>query len=259
MRYPFFYTLMIILNMPVAAQLSYVAHRGASYLAPENTIASIQLAWDLNSDGAECDIMLSRDNKIVVFHDQTGQRLLNNDLKISEVPYAAIKNIPVKLRETNLKKYEGSTVPQLKDLLKTVPEGRLLVIEIKCGKEIIPFLEKTIKKYWKSGNITFIAFDYETIIEIKKIFPDFPCYYLSSNVEDVNLRFDEIARSNLEGVNLNHKIIDKTLVKRFHAVNKEVWCWTVNLPEDALRMQESGVKYITTDRPAWLKKELERR
>lgn len=258
MRYSFFSILMIILNIPVTAQLSYIAHRGASHLAPENTLASIQLAWDLNSDGAECDIMLSKDNKIVVFHDQTGQRLLDKDLKISETPYAEIKNIPIKLKETNLKKYEGSTIPQLKDLLKTVPEGRLLVIEIKCGKEIIPFLEKTIKKYWKSGNIAFIAFDYETIIETKKIFPDFPCYYLSSNAEELNNRFDEIARSNLEGVNLNHKIIDKTLVNRFHAVHKEVWCWTVNLPEDALRMQECGVKYITTDRPAWLKKELEK-
>lgn len=253
----FLFLIIISGTMSAIAQPFYIAHRGASYLAPENTVASIQLAWELGSDGAECDVMLTKDNKIAVFHDQTGERLLNKDVKISEVPYSEIKNIPIKLRESNLKKYEGSTVPQLKDLLETVPEDRLLVIEIKCGKEIIPYLQKDIKKYWKSGNIAFIAFDYETIVETKKVFPAAPCYYLSSNADDLNRRFDEIVRSDLEGVNLNHKIIDKALVERFRSAGKDVWCWTVNLPEDANRMQQSGVKHITTDRPAWLKKAIE--
>ena len=68
-----------------------------------------------------------------------------------------------------------------------------------------------------------------------------------------NKRFDQIIKSDLNGVDLNHKIIDEKLVARFAVYHKKVWCWTVNSIEDALRMKQSGVEYITTDRPAWLK------
>ena len=53
----------------------FVAHRGASYLAPENTVASIKLAWELGADAAECDVMLSSDNQVLVFHDKKTKNL----------------------------------------------------------------------------------------------------------------------------------------------------------------------------------------
>ena len=243
-------------TMTSFAQLQYIAHRGASYLAPENTLASVNLAWQLESDGVECDIMLSKDEKILVIHDSNAKRLLGLDLEISQTNYRDLTGTAVKLKANNLQKYSGEKVPLLKDLLKTVPENRLLVIEIKCGPEIILHLQKLISKYWKTGHIAFIAFDYETIIQTKTAFPTIPCYFLSSNLDDLNKRFDDISKSNLNGVNLNHKIIDIDLVKRFASADKEVWCWTVNTPEDAKRMEMCGVHFITTDRPAWLKAEM---
>jgi glycerophosphoryl diester phosphodiesterase len=243
-------------TMATFAQLQFIAHRGASYLAPENTLASANLAWQLESDAVECDIMLTRDEKIVVIHDSNAKRLLGLDLEISETNYRDIKNANVKLKSTNLQKYSGEKVPLLKDLLQTIPQNRLLVIEIKCGPEILPHLKKSIKKHWKTGNIAFIAFDYETIIQAKKTFPDISCYFLSSALEDLNKRFEEVSKSDLDGVDLNHNIIDADLVSRFTSVGKEVWCWTVNTPEDAKRMETCGVHTITTDRPQWLREKM---
>ena len=60
--------------------LTFVAHRGASYLAPENTLASIQLAWDLGADAAECDVMLSSDHRVLLFHDQNTKKLCGQKL-----------------------------------------------------------------------------------------------------------------------------------------------------------------------------------
>lgn len=254
--------LLIIINllMPRSShcQIEFIAHRGASYLAPENTLASINLAWELDSDGAECDIMLSKDKQIVVFHDAKMDRLLGKSGAISEYNYSEFKDLPIKLRNTNLPEYEGQHVPLLRDLLATVPEDKTLVIEIKCGKEIIPHLIEEIEQFWKKGQIAFIAFDYETILETKKNFPRVPCYYLSSDREDLESRFESLINSKLDGVDLNHKIIDKSLVERFANHHKAVWCWTVNLPADASRMKAIGVKSITTDRPAWLREELEK-
>ncbi|MCB0685580.1 MAG: hypothetical protein KDC53_03615 [Saprospiraceae bacterium] len=246
----------LMMNITGFSQIEYVAHRGASYLAPENTVASTKLAWELGADGAECDIMLSKDKQIVVFHDGKMERLLGISGSIAETDYRDIKELTIKLKDSNLSKYEGQHVPLLKDLLATIPESRTLVIEIKCGVEIMPYLKKEIKKYWKKGQIAFIAFDYATIVEAKKTFKDIPCYYLSSNLEDLEARFTDISQGDLDGVDLNHKIINKELVDKFAEKGKKVWCWTVNDPAVAQKMISAGVGSITTDRPAWLKDQI---
>ena len=64
---------------------------------------------------------------------------------------------------------------------------------------------------------------------------------------------EHIAKTDLDGVNLRHKIISSDLVSSVRAINKDIWCWTVNELEDALRMEDLGVSAITTDRPKWLK------
>ncbi len=242
-----------IAQLNAQQEVTFVGHRGASYLAPENTLASFILAWELGVVAAECDILVSKDNPVIIFHYKKGKRLTGQNFLVKEVNYDEIKDFPIKMRESNLKKFSGQTIPLLSDYLQTIPNEHTLVIEIKSGKEILPYMEKVISEYWKTGNIAFIAFDYETIIATKKIYPDIPCYYLSAFGIDIKKRFDEIVESDLDGVNLRHKIIDKKLVEKFNKAGKGVWCWTVNDPDDAKKMMDIGVTAITTDRPKWLK------
>lgn len=237
--------------------LSYVGHRGASYLAPENTLASIQLAWELGADGAECDVMLTADKKVVVFHDKNTKKLTGESYTINEATWEQLKSLVVIPRESNRAKYSHETIPLLEDLLATIPEDRMLVIEIKTGPEILPFLQEVIAQHWKSGNISFIAFDFETIKQGKALYPDIPCYYLSSFKADVNKHFDIILEAKLDGVDLRSNIIDNELMERCWSSNLDVWCWTVNDPEIARNMQKLGVTTVTTDRPAWLKSSLQ--
>jgi glycerophosphoryl diester phosphodiesterase len=250
---------MIMLASATYAQneVAIVGHRGASFLAPENTLASYNLAWELDVVAAECDIMLTKDKQVILFHDKKGKRLTGVDFEVKEVNYSEIKQLSINLKETNLQKYSGEKIPLLSEVLSSLPEGRTLVIEIKTGTEILPYLEKVIKENWKSGNIAFIAFDFETILATKEIYPQIPCYYLSAFKADVNKKFEEIKSSKLEGVNLRHNIINKELVQKFKGIDKNVWCWTVNDPEDAKKLITDGVTAITTDRPEWLKKAIQ--
>jgi glycerophosphoryl diester phosphodiesterase len=251
--------LSLIISINVAAQdITYVAHRGASYLAPENTLASIRLAWELGAPAAECDIMLTRDKKVVLFHDKKGGRLTGHDFVLAETDYSEIKDYTIQLRDSNLPEYASETIPLLSDVLATIPDDRTLVIEIKTGPEILPYLEKVIASHLKTGSIAFIAFDFETILATKAIYPEIPCYYLSAFRLDVNSKFKQIKASNLDGVNLRHQIINKKLVKKFHRADKDVWCWTVNDPASARKMISAGVSAITTDRPKWLKEQVNR-
>ena len=56
-----------------------VAHRGASADAPENTLAAFRLAWDQKADAIEGDFYLTRDQRIVCFHDRDAKRITGVD------------------------------------------------------------------------------------------------------------------------------------------------------------------------------------
>ena len=66
----------------------------------------------------------------------------------------------------------------------------------------------------------------------------------------------QAAEKGLEGVNLNHKIIDEDVMQMASENKLEVLTWTVNDPEEARRLTKLGVKGITTDRPGWLKRQM---
>lgn len=237
-------------------QLLYVAHRGASYLAPENTLASINLAWELGADAAECDVMLTADRKVVVFHDKNTKKLCGTGYDIKDATWEQLQTLKVKPRETNLPEYTDEGIPLLEDLLHTIPDDRTLVIEIKTGPEILPYLKQVVDRHWQNGNIAFISFNFESIRQAKAIYPEQECYYLSMFKADLNKHLDDIVKSELDGVNLRHGIIDQKIVDRCRERKLGIWCWTVNDPETAKKMQSLGVSALTTDRPAWLKEQM---
>ncbi|HDS08438.1 MAG TPA: glycerophosphodiester phosphodiesterase [Bacteroides sp.] len=237
-------------------EMLFVAHRGASYLAPENTLASIRLAWELGADAAECDVMLTSDQQVVLFHDKTTGTLTGEDHVVRETSWEVLRNLDIRLKESNLRKYEGEGIPLLEEVLQTIPDDRMLVIEIKTGTEILPHLQQVLDGYWKSGRISFICFDFETILETKRLFPEVPCYFLSTFRSGVNRHFDEIIQGQLDGVDVRYRAINRKLVRRCRAAGLEVWCWTVNEPEAAGKMKALGVNAITTDRPKWLKEQI---
>lgn len=238
------------------SELLYVAHRGASYLAPENTMASIRLAWELGADAAECDVMLTADQQVILFHDKNTRSLTGENLVVSETSWDVLRELTINLKESNLKKYKHEKIPLLEEVLETIPDDRMLVIEIKTGREILPILKQVVDAHWHSGRISFICFDLETIQATKRLFPELPCYYLSTFRSGVIRHFKKILRSNLDGVDVKHSAINRNFVERCRAEGLDVWCWTVNDPQDAGKMKALGVSAITTDRPKWLKEQI---
>ncbi len=234
----------------------FVGHRGASYLAPENTLSSIGLAWKVGADAAECDVMLSSDLKVVLCHDSNTKNLTGESYIVSETTWEQLSKLTIKSKETNLPEYDNEPIPLLEEILTTIPEDRMLVIEIKTGPEILPYLQKVIDEHWRSGKISFIAFDFETISAAKVLYPEVPCYYLSSFKNDFNKYFDLAVENGLDGVDLRHSIITPSVMAKCESAGLDVWCWTVNDPKTARKMKEMGVTAVTTDRPAWLKENL---
>jgi len=242
----------------VLAQPTIIAHRGASYLAPENTVAAANLAWELGTDAVEVDVYLTKDKKVMAIHDKDTKRTSpgENSYVIKDTPSEVLRELDAGAWKDE--KYRGEKIPFLSEVIETIPAGKNLVVEIKSGSEIIPYLKSVVENSGKQDQIIFIAFGWETILETKNIFPGNKCYWLSSVKEGLEEKMEQAADAGLEGINLNYKIVDKELIEKADKYNLEVLVWTVDNPEIAMELKQAGVVAITTNRPKWLKEEMEK-
>lgn len=252
----FLYSLPSLLLSPIIAksQVEYVAHRGASFLAPENTLASAKLAWQLGVDAVELDTYLSGDKKLVVIHDGNTKRTSGQDFKVKETGSEVLRGLDVGSYKDI--KYKGEKIPFLEEEIALIPRKKKLVIELKMQSEILPYIEKVVKSSGKQKQLIFICFDRQTILDAKKMFPKIPCYWLSANKADLLANIRSIAENGLEGVDLHYSIVDDEVMALANELKLEVYAWTVDDPAEAKRLIRAGVKSITSNRPDWLKEQV---
>jgi glycerophosphoryl diester phosphodiesterase len=249
-------TFFLIMIMVVHAQVDFIAHRGASSLAPENTVAAAKLAWELGADAVELDIYLTKDNRVMVIHDGNTKRTSGENYVVKNTDSEILRKLDVGSFKDE--KYKGEKIPFLKEMIATIPEGKKLVVELKCGSEVLPFLKEVVKKSKKQEQIIFIGFDWQTIVDTKRTFPKNKCYWLCSKSDELVKRMSDIAQSGLDGIDLINSIIDQKAIDMAKEHNLVVVAWTVDDPKEAQRLINLGVTGITTNRPEWLKAQLKK-
>jgi len=155
-----------------------IAHRGASYLAPENTVASAKLAWWKRADAVEVDVYLSSDNQVVVIHDKTTKRTAGGEeLDVATSTAEQLRQLDVGSFKSET--YAGERIPLLSEIIATVPPGKKLIVEIKCGPEVLGPLEEAIDAGGKRDQIVIIGFGLDTVKASKQRMPDLPTYWLT--------------------------------------------------------------------------------
>jgi len=239
-----------------------IAHRGESFDAPENTLTAINLAWQRNDCAVEIDVRLSLDKNIVVIHDDNTKRIGNQNKKVKNTLLKDLKKITV--GNTN---YPNEKIPTLAEALATVPTKKKLIIEIKCGIEIIDSIKSEINNSkLDPSQIEFISFELNVVKEIKSILPrhkvlwlldlDYYWYkkFFSFSIEKNIL----IAKANnLDGLDLwASKIVDASFVDKIKNSELLVYLWTVNDPLRANNYFNMGVDGITTDRAQWMREQI---
>src|SRR5262245_6414264 len=137
---------LMALSLPALAaepRVEIIAHRGASHDAPENTVAAIKLAWEQNADGSEFDVYLSKGGRVVVIHDKDTQRTAGVKKLVADCTLAELRALDVgKWKDP---KYAGEKIPTLEEMLATVPAGKKVFVEVKCGPEIVPGMIRVLK------------------------------------------------------------------------------------------------------------------
>src|SRR5687767_15734678 len=98
-----------------------IAHRGASGEAPENTLSAMKLAWAQGADAIELDLWLSKDGKLVVFHDADTKRFEKQPRKIPELTWDEVQTLDV--GSWKGAQFKGERIPTLESILATIPPG----------------------------------------------------------------------------------------------------------------------------------------
>lgn len=231
-----------------------IAHRGAwkAKGLPENSIASLKHAIELNCAGSEFDVRMTSDGVLVVNHDPT-----YHDLNIEETTFADL---------SKFKLSNGELFPKLKDMLLAGMkdnDSTGLVCEIKPSKiegRSIEITDKTldlIKALNADAYVTYyISFSYEIIKHIKKRRPNAKVLYLEGSKSPEVLQKDSI-----DGLDYSLGKIKRNpqWIKEAKDIQMVLNAWTVNKIDDIDWLLDSGFDYITTNEPELVFKRIKER
>jgi glycerophosphoryl diester phosphodiesterase len=245
-----------------------IAHRGASAHAPENTLAAVNLAWQIGADAVEVDVYLSSDGHIVVMHDDTTKRTGGRDWKISERTLAELRTLDVGSWKGPT--WAGEKIPTLAEVLATIPSGKRLFIEIKCGPDIAaPLAEVLAEAGRPAAETVVIAFKLPVAEAVKRRLPGMRVYWLYSTspkkdketgrlVDHPEELLEVCRRAGLDGLDLGYESqLTPEFVARIRDLGLGLYVWTVNKPDVAQRLHALGVDGITTDDPRLIREHLE--
>lgn len=243
-----------------------LGHRGCSAEAPENTLASINRAWAQGADGVEIDVYLSRDGHIVAHHDETTKKTAGIDRPVADQTLAELKALDVGRWKGDA--FAGERIPTLQECLATIPAGKRLFIEVKCGDEIVPVLERDLAaSHVPLSQVVVISFDAGVVKRMSTTRPDIETAWIVE-VEhdakagrwqpDLNDVLTEARGLGADAVDLGYAPpLTRTDVDRFHEAGLKVYIWTANEIVRARELRDAGVDGLTTDRPGSLRAELE--
>ena len=232
-----------------------IGHRGASDDAPENTISSIKEAFVQGADGVEVDVRLTKDKRVVCIHDKNTLRTTGLSLEVKNSDYRELKNLDAGSWKGTA--WKNELIPSLEEVLKEVPLGKEIFIEVKTGLEIIdPLISLVLSSKIKQRNISMISFNDQVIKEIKLRLPDTRCNLLTAfdpsyNEKDLPQLLKKIGA---DGVGVqNHPKLTKDFIDKIRNINKDVHVWTVNEGDEAKKYSSLEISSITTNKPRHIK------
>ena len=236
-----------------------VAHRGASHDAPENTLPAFELAWKQGADAIEGDFLLTKDNQIVCIHDGSTKRLAERNMAVRGSTLEELRELDV--GSWKHEKFKGTKIPTIAEVLATIPKGRKIFVEVKCGPEIIPYLVKEIgQSKLKTEQVVLICFKHEVVKAFKQAMPKNKAYWLSSFKKDkegvwepsLETVLATLKDTKADGLD-SHKDIPGSAARKIMKEGYEWHAWTVNDVATAKKLKALGIHSITTDRPGMIK------
>lgn len=229
-----------------------VAHRGASGLAPENTLAAFRLALAQGAPAVECDVHLTLDGAPIVIHDDRVDRTTSGNGEVATQTYQALRALDAGAWFGA--SFAGERLPALAEVLSLCAGHARAFVELKVGGgSALVNAALTALAGSPETAAAIISFDPEIVAEVHRRRPSLALGLLvgarqiqRNGVSAVIQRCAELGAGFLAP---QASAVDQPLVAVAHAAGLPVSVWTVDNPDQMASLSAMGVDAITSNRP----------
>lgn len=229
------------------------AHRGFAAKFPENTMIAFMESEKAKADGIELDIQMTKDQEIVIIHDEKVDRTTDGSGYVKDYTYKEIRTLNAAKKAKGL---SSEPIPSLVEFFDWM-KGNSLICNIELKNNKVPYegmLEKTIdliRRYGYEDRIIFSSFNHYSLVESYRIAPEIErAPLLSDGIYQPWIYANAICAN---GFHPNYRRIDKEMIQASEAYNIKVRAYTVNRPAAIKELIETGISGIITDEPEMAK------
>ncbi|MCR9291437.1 MAG: glycerophosphodiester phosphodiesterase [bacterium] len=231
-----------------------IAHRGASSVAPENTLAAIRQAIEEEADWVEIDVQETADDEVVVLHDSDFMKLAGNKLKIWNATRDDLQQIDI--GSWFAAEFSEERVPSLADVLALCKDKVNVNIELKYyghDKQLEQRVIEVVESQGMADQVVYMSLKQEGIQKVKAMRPACRVGLLMS------VSAGRLADIEADFLAVNASFIDFWFIRAAHSQGKDVYAWTVNDPLLMSSMISLGVDGLITDKPGLARQVLKER
>lgn len=244
-----------------------IAHGGSKALWPENTMMAMDSSVGLGVDALEMDVRLTKDDILVLRHDETIDRMSNGEGKVRDFTFAELQKFNFGHGFEDLDgntPYENAMVPivTLENVLSRY-EGMYMNVELKDdgddGIKAADFLKALIDKYDMQNKVLVASFHDDVLKhyckETDKSYPmstakkETTKMVLTTKTATGIFYAPEAVATQIPMESSGLNLAKKRIVKSAHRHNMAVHYWTINDREDMKALIEMGADGLITDRP----------
>ena len=227
------------------------SHRGASGTYPENTLAAFQAAVNMGAQGIELDIQLTKDNEIVVCHDETVDRTSSGTGYIKDMTLEELRQLDFSILHPE---HGPAQIPAMREVFELIkPTDLVINIELKNSLIDYPGLEKRVidltEAAFDPDRVIFSSFNHASMLRVKAIDPHLVCglLYEASLIEPweyaLRLGMDALHPQYAEVVTPGGNC------RKAHEAGIRVHTWTVNDPETMAAVIREKADILITNYP----------
>ena len=235
------------------------AHRGYSGNYPENTILAFKKALELNVSHIELDVHKSKDNQLVVIHDEDIENTFNGKGLIKDYTLSQLKSFTCK--NPQFMKNLDCRIPTLREVFELISNTNIKV-NIEAKTDLIDYKLETdilnlIYEYNLSDRVLISSFNHECINTFKSLDNTikYGCLYHPKKYILSKYKIIEHAKKlNLYSINISKWCVNKKIVNLAHENGLKVFVYTINTRKLIKKMIKCGVDGVFSDYPELINK-----
>jgi glycerophosphoryl diester phosphodiesterase len=244
-----------------------IGHRGASALAPENTLAAFRRALEDGADGIEFDVRLARDQVPVVIHDASLSRTAQVDRLVSELTSEELQQLDAgswfaRALPTSAVSFSNEKIPTLSELFEFFAKNKgLMYLEMKADNDgegdILPAeVVRNVQNHSVLNRVVVESFNLSSIKKIKRIDERIRTAALfepklTRPISTLKrLRMIDLALDcGADEIALHHSLVSSRLVEKAQRAGLATVVWTVDKPAWLERAELLGISALITNNP----------